>query len=365
MYHQAFVGKKITELPTPCLLLDLDALDHNISVMQGYVSKAGKNLRPHIKAHKCPMIAHLQLDAGACGVTCAKLGEAIVMAEAGIKEILLANQIIGADKIRVLAGLNRYAKVMPCIDAKENATEINAIAAEMGVTIPVFLEVNIGLERCGVRTVEEGVALAQHISTLGNLSLRGIQAYEGRPFGCDTPEVKQAFVDKWVGFAIDVKKAIEAKGIEVKELSSACTGTAYFTAKLPEVTEVQPGSYTLMESIYDPAQIGLPFKQAIHLQATVCSVHPGRIVLNAGEKAVTVDQGTPVLYGDPDAKLVFHEEHCLIDTTPKLANIKTGDLLKIIPSHCCTTANQHQYFFCHRNGVVESVWHISAQGRYE
>ncbi len=365
MLYQAFVGKKVTELPTPCLLLDLDALDHNISVMQEYVVKAGKNLRPHIKAHKCPMIAHLQLTAGACGVTCAKLGEAIVMAEAGIKEILLANQVIGEQKIRVLAGLNRYANVMPCIDAIDNVTEINAIAKELGVTIPVFLEVNVGLERCGVRTVEEGVALAKHISTLSNLSLKGIQAYEGRPFGCDTVEQKQAFVDKWIGFAIKVNKAIEAEGIKVQELSSACTGTAYFTAKLPEITEVQPGSYTLMESIYDPHHIGLPFKQAIHVQAAVCSVHPGRIVLNAGEKAVTVDQGTPVLYDDPDAKLVFHEEHCLIDTTDKLSHIKTGDTLKIIPSHCCTTANQHDYFFCHRNGVVEAVWTITARGRFE
>jgi len=364
MITEGNVGKHYTQLPSPCLLLDLDAVDHNIKTMQEYLNENTQcKLRPHIKAHKCPKLAHLQIQAGAIGITCAKIGEAVVMAHAGIKSILIANEIIGDDKLKVLAGLNRYAEVMPSVDNKENAARISYWAKNIGVTIPLFIEVDIALNRCGVRTIPEALELAEVIKNLDNVYLKGIQAYENRGDECKNDEEKVQYVQDTVGFAIKVKEALIAQGYSVEILSSASTGTAKFTSQLSGVTEVQPGSYVLMENAYDIKKIGLPFKQALFVLSSVCSIYKERIVLTAGEKAVTIDQGPPVLIDDPQAKTVCNEEHCLVDMTDKLKHYKVGDTVLLKPAHCCTTVNQHNYFYCIRNGIVEDIWPISARGR--
>jgi len=364
MITEVYVGKHYSELPTPCLLLDLDAVDHNIKTMQEYlIDNTQCQLRPHIKSHKCPKLAHLQIQGGAIGITCAKIGEAVVMAHAGIKSILIANEVIGDDKIKVLAGLNRYSEVMPSVDNKENAARISYWAKKIGVNIPLFIEVDIALNRCGVRTIPEALELAEQIENLDNVYLKGIQAYENRGDDCKTDEEKIKYVQKCVGFAAKVKEALAAKGYPVEIMSNASTGTAKFTSLLPGVTEVQPGSYVLMENAYDVNKIGLPFKQSLFVLASVCSIYKERIVLTAGEKAVSIDQGPPVLVDDEQAKTVCNEEHCLVDMTDKLKHYKVGDPVLIKPSHCCTTVNQHNYFYCIRDGVVEDIWPISARGR--
>ena len=361
---ETYAGKHQTELPTPALLLDLDILDFNLKTMMDSVKGTNTAVRPHMKAHKCPAIAHRQIDAGAIGITCAKLGEAEVMVNTGIKSILLANQVIGEGKIRVLAGLNRYAEVMPAIDSKENAKNISDIAKEIGVNIPVCIEVDNGLNRSGVRTVEEGVELAEFITGLPNMTFKGIQAYEGA-FRGKTWDEKQTIVDKNIGHAAAVKNAIQAAGIPVEILSCASTGTWKLTAEFESVTEIQPGSYALMETAYYGGGVDFPFKQALSVICTVCSAYTNRLVLDAGKKTVTIDQGIPTLIEDPDATLTFHEEHCLIDTTDKLRGYKVGDKMSLSPSHCCTTANQHDFYYCVRGGVVEAIWPILARSRYE
>ncbi len=366
MITEGLVGKHYRELPTPCLLLDLDALEHNIQTMQTYLREHSTcQLRPHIKSHKCPTLAHLQIQAGAVGITCAKLGEAMVMAHSGIRSILIANQIVGDDKIKVLAGLNRYAEVMPAVDNADNVARISYWAKQFGVQIPLFLEVDIALNRCGVRTIPEALALAEQIKRLDNVYLKGIQAYENRGDQCGSPEAKRRYVAEKVGFALQVKQALESHGYPVEIESSASTGTVKYTAELPGVTEVQPGSYVLMEQAYDPALVGLPFQQALFVLASVCSIYKDRIVLTAGEKTVTIDQGQPVLLDDPRAKTVCHEEHCLVDMTDKLRHYRVGDAVLLKPAHCCTTVNQHDHFYCVRNGIVEDVWPISARGRVD
>ncbi|MBP1745100.1 MAG: alanine racemase domain protein [Firmicutes bacterium] len=366
MITECYVGRHYTELPTPCLLLDLDAVDHNIKTMQEYLNENTKcQLRPHIKTHKCPTLAHLQIRAGAVGVTCAKLGEAVVMAHSGIRSILIANQVVGDSKIKVLAGLNRYGEVMPAVDNRENVERISHWAKEFGVEIPLFIEVSIGIDRCGVRTIPEALELAEHIKSQDNVFLKGIQAYENRGDECRNDEEKMRFVEERVGFAAKVKETLEDKGYPVEIMSSASTGTVKFTALYPGVTEVQPGSYVQMENAYDSEKIGLPFKQALYVLATVCSMYKERLVLTAGEKCVTIDQGQPVLVDDPQAKTVCNEEHCLVDMTDKLRHYKVGDHMLIKPAHCCTTVNQHDNYFCIRNGIVEDVWPIAARGRYD
>lgn len=364
MLHHAYIGKSMAELPTPVLLVDLDALDHNIATMQSFANQKGLALRPHIKAHKSPKIAHLQMTAGAVGVTCAKLSEAIVMWEAGIGDILLANQVVSQEGIEILCGLNRYGSVAPCVDSIANAEEISRIAVENQVVVPVFLEVHAGLGRCGVRTLEEGIALGEAIAKLSGIRLKGIQSYEARPVDCHSPEDCYAFSRNALALAASVKEALLQRGIGSDLLSSSCTGTAVYTAEAPGVTELQPGSYPLMETIYDPNQIGLPFQQAAFVLASVVSRHGDRIILNAGEKAVTVDQGMPQLELDPSIKITLHEEHSLFDATAKTAHLAVGDKVRFIPSHCCTTSNQHPCFFGVRGGKVETIFNITAAGKY-
>ena len=368
---EAYVGKHYTELPTPALLLDLDVLEFNLQTMKDFLTTTKCDVRPHVKAHKCPSIAHLQIAYGAIGVTCAKLGEAEVMAHSGIKSILLANQVIGEGKIKVLCGLNKYSEVMPAIDTSQNADEINEIAGQFNVVVPVVIEVDSGINRAGVRTVNEAVALAKHITTLKNLKFKGIQAYEGAFRGLTWEEKEKKCNGSWdiggVKLTLECRKAIEDAGIPVEIVSCASTGTYDITAKYEGVTEIQPGSYAVMENAYYRNDVFFPFKQALSLVCSVCSVYKPRkrIVIDAGKKSTPYDQGLPTLIEDPEAVLTFHEEHCLIDTTDKLADIKAGDKLRLAPSHCCTTANQNDYYYCIRNGIVESIWTITARGRYE
>ena len=366
MITEFVVGKHYSELPTPCLILDMDALDHNIKTMQELADAKHCALRPHIKTHKSPKIAHLQMEAGAVGITCAKLGEAIVMNHAGIKNILLANQVIGESKIRVLAGLNRYGEVMPCVDNLDNAKEISRIAKEFGVTIPVFLEVEVALDRCGVRTYEEALALAKGISHLENIYIKGIQAYEGRGNHSVTYEDKMVYANETVGKAAAFKKRLAEDGFDIPILSGASTGTATAVTDLDGVNEIQPGTYAFMETGYTMDEIMIPFKQALFVHAKVVSEYGGRrIVTDAGEKCVGIDQGLPRLVLDMEAKVAMHEEHSKFDTTEKLKHLKVGDSVLMVPGHCCTTANLHERYYCVRNGIVEDVWNIEARGRLE
>ncbi|MFA5536260.1 MAG: DSD1 family PLP-dependent enzyme [Bacillota bacterium] len=365
------VGKHYSELPTPCLCVDLDIFDYNIQAMKGLLAGTNCNLRPHFKAHKSTAVAHIQMKNGAIGISCAKLGEAEVLAHSGIGSILLTNQTIGEAKIRVLCGLNRYSEVITAVDDKKNAEEINKVAKELGLVVPVVIEVDTGLNRSGVRSIEEAVSLTSHICSLSNLTFKGIQAYEGAFRGMSDRE-KAAKCDGTgdiggVAFAVEVRKAIEAVGVPVEIVSCSSTGTCAISIHMEGITEIQPGSYIVMETAYYRDNDNFPFKEAMYLPSTICSINKPnkRIVIDCGKKATPYDQGLPILIEDPTAKLIFHEEHCLIDATEKLTSYNIGDVLRLAPSHCCTTANLHDIIYCTRNGFVEQVWPVNARGRYQ
>ncbi|MCQ4636428.1 alanine racemase [Anaerovorax odorimutans] len=366
LISESYVGKHYQELPDPCLIVDLDKLDYNINLMQDYIShNTSCVLRPHIKTHKCPAIANMQIAAGAAGITCAKIGEAEVMAMSGIKNILIANQIVSEPKIKVLAGLNRYSEVMVCVDQKKNIDDLDYWAGAFGAKIPVLVELDIVQDRCGVRTAEETLELARYVCQKTNLIFKGMQAYEGRfPDDCFSEESKKAFSKETTGFATEVKKYLEDSGIQVDILSGVSTSTVKYATQIPQgMTEVQAGSYVFMESAYDPEVIGLPFKQSLYIVTKICSIYGDRIVLTAGEKSITNDQGKPLLLDDPQTGMDLNEEHCLVDMTEKLKDCAVGDTMLVIPSHCCTTVNLHDNLFGVRNGIVEAVWPVCARGR--
>ncbi len=368
---EAFIGKHFKELPTPCLCLDLDVMDFNTKAMNDFVKGTPVKYRPHFKAHKSLALAHIQINGGAIGMTCAKLGEAEVLARGGIKSVLLANQTIGKDKIQVLCGLNRYSEVITAIDAISNADEISKIACEMKVVVPAVIEVDSGLHRSGVRSIEEAVALAQHIHRLPGLKFKGIQAYEGAFRGMSDEQKRQKCDGEadipGIVFAIKARQAIEAAGFPVEIVSVSSTGTMAHAIHKKGITEVQPGSYLVMETAYYANNVTFPFKEALFIPTTVCSTYKAtkRIVTDCGKKGCPYDQGLPTLIDDRKATLALHEEHCLIDATEKLSDCKVGDVLTLAPAHCCTTFNQYDFFFGVRNGYVEAVFSIDGRGKYE
>jgi D-serine deaminase-like pyridoxal phosphate-dependent protein len=226
--------------------------------------------------------------------------------------------------------------------------------------------VDAGLNRCGVRTIQDAMDLANLIMNLPNINLRGIQAYEGRVKGVNAGESLQSLIANGsLVLAIEVKKALIFNGHPVEIMSCASTGTVLHTARIPEVTEVQPGSYALMETAYKASEIGLPFEQALFVLATVCSVYKDRVVLTAGKKAITIDQGFPVVMNDILSHMEFHEEHAILTNSEDITKYHIGETVTLIPSHCCTTVNQHEHLFCVRDGLVEAVWEITARGRYD
>ncbi len=282
----------------------------------------------------------------------------------GISDILIANEIVTEPKIKSLACLNRYASVIVCADNKDNIDDLDHWAGYFGVKIPVLVELNIALDRCGARNADEVLELAKHVMNKNNLDLKGIQAYEGRyPDEICTGADMTAWTEKVTGHVAEVRKYLEDAGITCDIVSGIGTSTLTHAVKIPDaLTEVQTGSYVFMESAYDIEKVGLSLEQSLFIMTKVCSIHGDRIILAAGEKSITNDQGMPVIKDDPDAQFEMNEEHILLDKTEKLKDLKIGDTVLIIPSHCCTTVNLHDYLFGVRNGIVESVWPVTARG---
>ena len=263
-------------------------------------------LRPHAKTHKSPVIAHKQIALGAVGITCAKLGEAEVMTEAGIKDILIANQIIGPTKIARLIGLLHHTRVTVAVDDPENMRELARAAAEQGVELDVLVEVNTGMNRCGVEPGEGAVQLARVASDLPGLRFRGIQAYEGHLVNIQNDDERAGRVAEAMAPIIATRRAIEQAGIPVGIVSGGGTGTFAHTGTVEGFDEVQAGSYVFLDSTYaGVGGIGERFTPALTVLATVISrPTPERIVLDTGRKTVGVDHGTPAPQGLPGGRPV-------------------------------------------------------------
>ncbi len=359
------------ELDTPALLIDLDVLERNISVMADYFKGVKAGLRPHIKTHKTPIIAHKQLQAGAMGITCQKLGEAEVMAAAGIRDILIANQIVGACKIRRLVNLAKHANVIAGVDNLENAKSLSSAALKKGIKLNVAMEISMG--RCGVEAGKPALALAKEIVKLKGLRFRGIWEH-----GAGWPDRYTKFEDRKRVHTealkpfLETKDMLEDAGIDVEIVSGGYTATYNITAEIPGMTEVQPGSYVFMDRAYKALEGLGPFDCALTVLTTVIS-RPARdrAITDAGLKAVTPESGTN--YSDlilPQVKdaegielYLLSEEHGWLRLKNPSRDVEVGDKLELIPSHCCTTVNLHDRFYGIRDGKLETIWDISARGK--
>ena len=348
------------QIETPSLLIDLDVLESNIDIMAKYFSGKKTKLKPHFKTFKCPAIAHRLIDAGAKGISCAKLGEAEVLVNSGIKDVLIANQIVDKQKIYRLAGLaHGNSKITVVVDNKENINDLSKAASILGSTLYVLIEVDVGMKRCGVNTAEEVLQLARSISGSKGLVFEGIQAYEGNLVHIPEHQKRLDGVKEVIDKVTNIKKYIEKEGIEIKEISGGGTGTYEITGNNTIWTEIQAGSYVFMDSEY--IGLGLQFKNALTVLATVIHKRPGYAITDAGLKVCSGDGGMSLVKDYPGVKLVLNEEHGVItDEENELSYLQK---IEYVPSHCCTTVNLHDDYYCIRNNLLETIWPISARGK--
>lgn len=358
-------SKSLAGVDTPSLLLDLDALHANLMTMASFFQGKHCQLRPHFKSHKCTRIAHLQLKAGAVGITCAKLGEAEALADAGIRNILIANEIVGHIKISRLMALCERAEPMVAVDSAENARMLSDYCVAAGVNLGVLVEVDVGQGRCGVLPGEPALALARLILSLPGLTFKGLQGYEGHCVDLrDSNErIKQATAS--LKLAVDTRRLLERSGVKVDILSGAATGTYDLAGVYDGVDEVQAGSYACMDWWY--TDIRPEFQQAMSILATVISrAKPGIAVIDVGRKGMGAEWGPPRLKNLPGSRVLGYssEEHLMFQV-PEGVTLKVGDRVEIIPSHGCTTSNLYHEFVVHSGGRVMDVWPIEGAGKMQ
>ncbi|MFO7942308.1 MAG: alanine racemase [Bacillota bacterium] len=363
---RSHLGRTIDDIDTPALLIDYPQLRANVARMAEYFEDRDADLRPHAKTHKCPQIAALQVAHGALGVTCAKLGEAEVMANAGIESILIANQLVGARLADRLARLIRHtgARVMPAVDAPERVAELARAGRDWDVVIPAVVEVDIGLRRGGVRTLEEAFELARTLEEDDYLSFDGVIAYEGHALREKDPQRRAEVVNRSLPRLIEAAEMLRDRGLDVPLVSAGSTGTYTVTGNYPGITEIEAGSYVFMDANYLATVEGFP--PALHLLTTVTARHEEELVVaDMGLKTVSVDQ-VPPLVVEPEGVEIIHlsEEHVQLGLHSEEARqLRPGDRLKVVVGHCCTNVNLHDRFYVCEGDTIIDVWPIAARGR--
>lgn len=367
---EPFIGMQKTELDTPALLIDLDKMEANIQTMADYFTTVNTMLRPHVKTHKTPIISHKQIAAGAIGVTCAKLGEAEAVIHAGVRDVLIANQVVGSHKIARLINLARHSEIMVAVDNPQNVRDISEAAAAKGVTVRMLVEVNVGMNRCGVESGEPALALAKQIRQSPNLKFEGLMGYEGHTVAKPDLKEREANVREAMQHLIDAKHYLEKHGVEVSIMSGGGTGTFNITGGIPEMTEVQAGSYIFMDATYRNVEgVGDQFDCSLSVLATVVSrPAPDRVIVDTGLKVLAKEFGIPQPIGITGVEMTgLSEEHGTLKFVGQVSDtdvsLTPGDKIEILPTHCCTTVNLHDRYYGIRNGIVESVWDIAARGK--
>jgi len=351
------------EIDTPALVLDLDLMEKNLATMASFFSKQDTDLRPHVKTHKCPIIAHKQVDAGAIGITCAKLGEAEVMAQAGIQNILIANQVIGENKIARLVSLARIAEVVVAVDDLGNVRQLSDAGVSAGIKLNVIIEIDVGMKRCGISVGPQLISMAKAIRQSPGLCFKGLMGYEGHAvFQPEESERKRvaAAANKTLVSARDM---LIAESIPVEIVSAGGTGTYKYAGTCPGITDVQAGSYIVSDVRYHSL---LPeFEQALTVLCTVISrTRPNAVITDAGLKAFSTGWGLPAVKGRDDIEMLrLSEEHGIAKTVGPTCDIRLGDKLEMYVSHCCTAINLHDRYYAVRGDYLEAEWPILARGK--
>jgi D-serine deaminase-like pyridoxal phosphate-dependent protein len=343
----------IHNLDTPCLVVNLDVMMRNIGRLQEHLDGYGIANRPHIKTHKVPTIAHLQVDAGASGITCQKLGEAEIMADAGIRDILITYNIVGRQKLERLAGLATRIDLTVTVDSLDVAQGISAAAAASGSTVGVLVELATELERTGVPAPADLVELAGNVARLPGLCLRGMMLYPSSPQNA--------------GRVAEAVAGLRAAGLSTEIVSGGGTPEALRVQGMPHVTEHRAGTYVFNDRATVDKGAATWDDCALSVLVTVVSrPAPDRAIIDGGSKTFSSDYGVPMghVVGWPGAHVYkMNEEHGYVDVSGCAPKPAVGDRMQVIPNHVCGTVNMHDVIYGVRDDRVEVVWTIEARGK--
>ncbi len=368
----ATIGMDESDIQTPCLILDLDALERNIKKMGDYAKAHGMRHRVHGKMHKSVDVAKLQEQiGGAVGVCCQKVSEAEVFARGGIKDILVSNQVRDPAKIDRLARLPKLgARTIVCVDDVDNVADLSSAAEKHGTELEIFVEIDCGAGRCGVITTPVVIEIAKAVEAAPNLKFTGIQAYQGAMQHLDTYEARQEKLDTAIAMVKDAVDGLKTEGIECELVSGGGTGSYYFESNSGVYNELQCGSYAFMDADYgrildkDGQRIDQgEWENALFILTSVMSHSKAdKAICDAGLKAQSVDSGLPFIYGREDVEyLKCSDEHGVIGDPDGV--LKVNDKLRLVPGHCDPTCNVHDWYVGVRGGKVEALWPVSARGK--
>ncbi len=367
--HDIAPGTPIEALDTPVLLLDLDIFERNARRMMDVMRAHGVGWRPHSKAIKSPELIKLQMAIGAHGATCAKVSEAEVLVAGGVPSVLIAYELAQPLKWERVAALQEHAEVIACVDSPTHVAMAGAAGVQAGVDVPVLIELDIGMDRCGIQPLGPAVDLAQRVADTKGVRLAGVMGYEGHLLTAWPAGDKDAAIRASVGQLVETAEQIRATGIPVEIVSSGGSGSHMVTGTMAGVTELQAGGACLMDRFYaeDCHMAELGFEFAVTILASVAGrpTHaPQRAILDAGFKTMSDGMHKPLPIDLPDTELVYlSAEHMNLRVGPGAPDLRIGDRVRFIPDYTDTTTFRHDAFVAIRNGVVESVIPIAARGR--
>ena len=357
------------DLCTPALILDLDRFESNLNKMAAYLRERGRGLRPHAKTHKCPEIARAQIQAGACGICTAKISEAEVFADQGIKGLLITTQVVGRHKIERAVRLARAAPdTIFVVDDANNSRELSEAAEAAKLNLNVALDLYFG--RTGITPGAPAVELAQKLAKMPRLKLQGIQAYSGQASHTVSFDKRREFSRQAMARAIETRHLLEKAGLEVGILSAGSTGTYNIDAEIDGITELQAGSFIFMDVDYwriggQSGEKYSDFESSLTVLATVVSrPEPKKAIVDAGLKAFSTDKPFPPESKDvKNLKYAFAgDEHGRLDFSEADREFKVGDRLEFVIPHCDPTVNLYDRLYAVRGDKIEKVWKIAARG---
>ena len=353
------IGQHRDELITPALVLDIDAAQRNIDRMAGELKQMGKaTIRPHYKTHKSPDLARRQLQAGAGGLSMATVWEAAVLAAGGMDDLFVVNTVAHPDKLRVLAELARDHRILVAVDEPANAAAHSAAAVAAGSTLGIMVEVDTGMDRCGVDTAQDCLALARRVTDLPGLRFEGITGYEGHCSLTPDSDLRHERQREAMTFFTEVAGLLESNGVPCPIRSAGGIATWKWTAAFPGLTEIQAGTYVVMDNFHGRMVPG--FEHSLTIQATVISTQSGQVIVDAGNKSVA-DPADVTMVGHDLGVVRFDEEHGIF-AAPGGSSLRVGDSVALVPGYSPSTVNWYDAYHVVRDDVVVDVWPIIPRG---
>lgn len=359
------LGTHKDDLDTPALCIDLDAFEANVADSVALCRRHGVAWRPHAKCHKSPDIAHRLVEAGALGMTCAKLGEAEVFAAAGVTDLLIANLLAGPKKVERLVEVRRKADPIVTLDHIDQAEPISRAMAAVGLRVRAILEIDIGLNRAGVQPGQPALDLARRVSDLPGIELVGIMGYEGHLLTIADQQEKTQKIREALGILQTTHDAFVAAGLNCEIVSCGGTGAFPISVAQPGITEIQAGGAIFMDTFYrDVCQIE-GFRYALTVLATVVSrPTPERAIIDAGRKTMNIEIAKPAVMNRPDIKVDrLSAEHGALTLDPSAQNLKIGDRLELVPGYGDLTTVLHDRFYVLKDSRLVDIWPLRGRGR--